>query len=283
MEDVRVARDFGLDALVLGRVRRDGVVERERAVDDAALDLSAAVHLREQRGVDGRRHVGVDYLDGGESGDLRAGDAEGVRELDDVLDDVDLDLDVGIHVEGGVGDEEYAVVALDLVDVDVGEGLSAAEALFLVEDAAQEVRGGDHALHDYLGLTGRDELDGLERRGGFSALLVDYLVVGEVYAERSGDFLNLVLVAYEDGVGYSGLAGAFDGLHDLGVFGARDADLLRAYRPRVLEKLIKIANLFHIDNDLPVVLRPRRGLRLSVSLCNYTRNFRVAASFYAIS
>ena len=93
----------------------------------------------------------------------------------------------------------------------MGEGLSAAEALFLVEDAAQEVRGGDHALHDYLGLTGRDELDGLERRGGFSALLVDYLVVGEVYAERSGDFLNLVLVAYEDGVGYSGLAGAFDG------------------------------------------------------------------------
>ena len=80
-------------------------------------------HLGEERGVDGRRHVGVDDLDGGEGGHLRAGDAEGVRELDDVLDDVDLDLDVGIHVEGGVGDEEYAVVALDLVDVDVGEGL----------------------------------------------------------------------------------------------------------------------------------------------------------------
>ena len=119
VEDVRVAGDFGFDALVLRRVRRYGVVERERPVDDAAFDLSAAVHLREQRGVDGRRHVGVDHFDCGERGDLRAGDAEGVREFDYVLNDVHLDFDVGIHVEGGVGDEEYAVVALDLVDVDV--------------------------------------------------------------------------------------------------------------------------------------------------------------------
>ena len=62
-QDFGMAGDGRLDALVLA-APMDGVVEGERAVEDAALDLAAVGHLAEGRGIERRLDLRVDRLDG---------------------------------------------------------------------------------------------------------------------------------------------------------------------------------------------------------------------------
>ena len=66
------------DPLVARRLDRERVVERERAVHDAALDLAAVGHLRQRRRVHRGRHLGIHRLDGGDGRDLGPLDAEPV-------------------------------------------------------------------------------------------------------------------------------------------------------------------------------------------------------------
>ena len=80
----------GANALGLGGLPADGVVERQRAIEDAAFDLAAVGHLAERGGIDRGGHLRVDGLDGGQNRDLRLTDAERNREIDGVLADVDL-------------------------------------------------------------------------------------------------------------------------------------------------------------------------------------------------
>ena len=56
-QDVRVARDLGHDALHFCRFLADGVVERERAIEQATRDLSALGHLAQRCRVDGGAHL----------------------------------------------------------------------------------------------------------------------------------------------------------------------------------------------------------------------------------
>lgn len=77
-QDVAVTGDGRNDALGLGRLLRDGVIEGERAVDQAAGDLSAVSHLAEGDCLHRRGDLRVDGLDGGEDGDLGNDDVERV-------------------------------------------------------------------------------------------------------------------------------------------------------------------------------------------------------------
>ena len=89
-EDLAVAGDRAGDALDARRLGVDGVVEGERAFEQAAGDLAALGHLAEGGGLDRRGDLGRHRLDGGEDGDLRRAQADAGPEVDGVLDDVAL-------------------------------------------------------------------------------------------------------------------------------------------------------------------------------------------------
>ena len=61
-QHVGAARDRRVDLLDRRRLEADRVVERERAVEDAAGDLAAVGHLAQRRRLDRRRHLRVDRL-----------------------------------------------------------------------------------------------------------------------------------------------------------------------------------------------------------------------------
>jgi hypothetical protein len=73
---------------------RDGVVEGQRAVEQAALDLAAVGHLA-QGGIEGGADLDVDRFDRRQDGHLGLGHAHHDRQLDGVLDDVHLVFEVG--------------------------------------------------------------------------------------------------------------------------------------------------------------------------------------------
>ena len=74
----------------------DGVVEGQGPVDDASLDLTAAIHLRDDGGVDGAGHfLLVDLLHRGEKRHLGRFDAERPGGPHGIGDDVDFRVYVG--------------------------------------------------------------------------------------------------------------------------------------------------------------------------------------------
>ncbi len=109
------------DALGPRRVLADRVVERERPVEDAALDLPAVRHLAQRRGVERRADVRVDGLHGREDRHLRHGDAEHVREVDRVAHDVGLLGQRRLDVDRGVGDQQDPVVGGHVHHEDVAD------------------------------------------------------------------------------------------------------------------------------------------------------------------
>ena len=85
--------------LIRAAVEVDRVVERQRAVEDAAGDLPAVGHLAQRAGFDRGRHVRIDRLHRRQDRHVRHRPAQGVREIDRVLDDVDLVLQRGGDVD----------------------------------------------------------------------------------------------------------------------------------------------------------------------------------------
>ena len=69
-KDLRLTCNRRVDALDARRLRVDGVVESERAVDLAAGDLAAIRHLAERRRLDGRGNGRRHRLDSREDGNL---------------------------------------------------------------------------------------------------------------------------------------------------------------------------------------------------------------------
>ena len=96
-------RDNLLDRRGLGT---DRIVERQRAVEQAAGDLPAVRHLAQGRGLDGRGHLGVDGFHRAEDRDADFVDAHRVGQVDRVLHDVDLDLQGRSDVDRRVGDDQ---------------------------------------------------------------------------------------------------------------------------------------------------------------------------------
>jgi hypothetical protein len=118
-EDLGAARDLGFDALDLRCLGIDGIVEGEWPVEDAAGDLPPVGHLAERGGVDGRRNFRGHRFHRRKYGDARRAEADLREQIDDVLDDVALRIEIGINVDGGIGDEERLGIGRHVHDEDV--------------------------------------------------------------------------------------------------------------------------------------------------------------------
>src|SRR3546814_7751295 len=94
------------DTLLPGRGRADRVVEGERTVEDAAADLAPVGHLAKSGRVERRGQVWIDRLDRGKDGDLGRGDADDMREIDRIANDVGFVLQRRYYVDGRIGDED---------------------------------------------------------------------------------------------------------------------------------------------------------------------------------
>jgi hypothetical protein len=101
-----MAGDRRLDALGLGGDDRNRVVEGQRAVEQAALDLAAIGHLAQRGGVERGLDLRVDGFHRRQDRHLGFGDADDVGEVDRVLDDVDLVFQRRRDVDRGVGDQQ---------------------------------------------------------------------------------------------------------------------------------------------------------------------------------
>ena len=90
--------------------------------------------------------------------------AERMREVDGVLDDVDLVFERRVDIERGIGDEERPRIVRSVDDEDVAHAPVGMQ-LFLVDDRAHEFVGVEAALHQRLDLAVARQRDGLRRRG----------------------------------------------------------------------------------------------------------------------
>src|SRR5437773_1763838 len=80
--------DRRIDLLDLHRFEANGVVERERAVEDCTGDLTAVGHLAQRARLDCRWHLRIDGLHRRQDRDAHLGKAQRMRKVDCVLDDV---------------------------------------------------------------------------------------------------------------------------------------------------------------------------------------------------
>jgi hypothetical protein len=198
---------------VVGGPLVDSVVEGEGAVNDAlGRELAALAHDVERGGVDGGRHGRVDQFDGGEDGDARLLDAEGVGDVDGVEDDGGLALEGGCDVHRAVGDEEELVAAGVLDDVDVAHDGAGAEAVVAVEHGAEEVVGVEVSFHEDIGVAAPHDGAG-GGCGSHGVALVHDGHLAELDAVLFGHGADVHLVADEGGpheaVG-DGLADGFE-------------------------------------------------------------------------
>ena len=160
-EDVSLAGDGPADTFVFGGHFGDGVVEGEGAVDgNEGAELVALAHLGQDGGVEGNGHVGVDQLDCGEDGYLGFHYAEEAGEVDGVENDLGFLLEVRGDVHGAVGDEDEAFELGYFDNEDVTHKDAGAEAVFLLQDGAEEIVGVDVSFHDDVGPAGGGEFDG---------------------------------------------------------------------------------------------------------------------------
>ena len=105
-EHVRASGDRGYDLLDRRRLRADRIVERERPVEKRPRDLTPVRHLAQGGGLDRGRHLRRHRLHRAEDRHAHLGRAHRMREIDGVLDDVDLGVEVGGDVDRRVGDDE---------------------------------------------------------------------------------------------------------------------------------------------------------------------------------
>ena len=94
--------------MIAGGLRADSGVEGQRSVEDAAGDLAAVGHLAESRRVQRGLDLRVHRFHSRQHRHLGLGNAERVGQVDGVLHDVNLVLELGLDVDGRVGDQQGA-------------------------------------------------------------------------------------------------------------------------------------------------------------------------------
>ncbi len=139
--------DFGLDLLRARRLEADGVVERQRAVEQPAGDLAAIGHLAQRRRVHRRGNLRVDRLDRRQDRDLGLRDVQHVRQLDRVLHDVDLVLQRRLDVDRRVGHQQRARIGRHVEDEDVADAPGGAQPARRRHHRGQHFVGVQAALH----------------------------------------------------------------------------------------------------------------------------------------
>ena len=102
-ENIGPASDRGDDAFGTGSFRRHRVIKGQRAIYDSAGDLTAIGHLAQRCRFQGGLDLRSDGFDGRENRDPGNRIAEYVSQIDGVLHDITFRLQVGIDVEGSIG------------------------------------------------------------------------------------------------------------------------------------------------------------------------------------
>jgi hypothetical protein len=146
--------------LVRAATTRNGVVEGQRAVEQAAGDLAAVGHLAQRGGVERGLHLELTVSTAARIATLGSAMLQHVRQVDGVLHDVDLGFEVGRDVDRGVGDEQQARVGRHVHQEDVADAARGAQAGGLVDDFAHQFVGVQRALHQRLDLAFARQRDG---------------------------------------------------------------------------------------------------------------------------
>ena len=132
----------------------------------------------------------MDRLDRGEDGDLRRRYAEGQRQVDGVLADIDLVFERRRDVDGRVGDDQHLVIGRDVHDEHVTDAALHAQARLLCDHRTEQLIGVQAALHQNLGLSLPNQFDGLD--GSRVAVRnVDDPAARKVDPAPDGDLLDL--------------------------------------------------------------------------------------------
>ena len=188
----------------------DGVVESERAIEDAAGDLSAIGHLAKRGRLDGGWDLRGHGLDRGKDGDTRSAETDLREKIDRVLDDVALGIEVGEDVDRGIGDEQRLGIGGHIHDEDMADPARRAQAGLARGHLAHELVGVQAALHQQLALGFVDQLDRL-CRGRLAVRGVDDLEaidVDPVLAGHGGNLRGRTDQDRNDDAGFRRLDGA---------------------------------------------------------------------------
>ncbi|KAG1438706.1 hypothetical protein G6F57_019734 [Rhizopus arrhizus] len=151
-QDVGVAGHARHDALLVRRVARDRVIERQRPIDIAAPDLLAVGHLRQRGGVQRGRHRRVDGLGRAQHRKLRARHTQRPRQVDGVLGDVRLFLQGRCDVDGRVRQDEQLGIRGHRHDECVADAAVRAQPGFAGHHGRHEMVRVQAALHQQGGL-----------------------------------------------------------------------------------------------------------------------------------
>ena len=141
-----------------------------------------------------RRHG----LDRGQDGDLRAYRADRIAQVDGVLADVDLVLQRGRDIDGGVRDDQDLVIGRHIHHEDVAEAPRRAQSGFARNHGRHEFVRVQAALHQELGPTRAYQLH-RPSRGLVTVRRVDDLDIPKRDLRLLGDVLDPVRRANQDG------------------------------------------------------------------------------------
>ena len=208
-QNVGIAGDPRDDALDPRRVFADGVVERQRPVQQPSLDLPALGHLAQRGGVQRRGHLRVDRFDSSQDRDFRFADAQRDRQVDRVLADVHLVLERRRDIDGGVSDDEDLVVRGHVHDEHVTDTAPRAQPGFLGDDRAKDLIAVQASLHQELGFSTANQFHRLSR-GSMAVRHVDNANLTKMDRACRRDLPDLVGRTDENGDDQS-LLGSVDG------------------------------------------------------------------------
>jgi hypothetical protein len=180
------------DALGLGGDQRHGVVESQRAVEQAALDLAAVGHLAQRGGVDGGLDLGIDGFDRREDRHLGFGVPMMCARSMAFWMMSTFSSSVGSDVDRRVGDHHRARVGRHVHQEDVADAALGAQAGAAGDDLGHQFVGVQAALHQGFGVAAADQRHRHRRR--FVAVPdVHDAVVLEVEAVFFGDGADALL------------------------------------------------------------------------------------------
>ncbi|CPM93354.1 Uncharacterised protein [Bordetella pertussis] len=161
-QDLRAAGHRRDDALDLRGLGADGVVQRQRAVQYAALDLAAVGHLAQRGRLQRAGNAGHDLFDRRQDGHARLAQPQAEMQRDRVAHDVGLGFQVGEDVDGRIGDEQRLGIGGHVHDEHMADAALGAQPGVARHDLVHQFVGMQAALHQQAGLPAAHQLD----RGG---------------------------------------------------------------------------------------------------------------------
>ena len=152
-QNVSVARHLGLDALDFRRHLANGVIHRQRPVQQPAGDLPPVGHLAQRGGVGGRGDLDADGFHRRQNRHLGFLNPQNFGQINGVLADVALVVERGIDVDRGVGDQQQFVVGRHVHAEHMADPALGANAGIRAHRLVHQFIGVQTALHQHFRLT----------------------------------------------------------------------------------------------------------------------------------